>query len=188
MSAAVIGLALFAAILHASWNAFLRNGSDRLWTVTVMSFASTIVALPFLFIYPMPASDVWLYILLSAVLQVGYSVFLVAAYRYGELGQVYPIVRGTVPLLVTLGGFAVAGDRLDPYQIAGVILVALGIMSLALGKGRASTSSILFALATGRSPVGWWRWSPMVSLLRPFPSGRLAQSRRCEKQASSSPC
>jgi drug/metabolite transporter (DMT)-like permease len=149
MSAAVIGLALFAAILHATWNAFLRSGGDRLWTVTVMSFASTVVALPFLFIYPLPPSAAWPYIFLSALLQVGYSVFLVAAYRYGELGQVYPIVRGTVPLLVTLGGFVIAGDHLDPFQIAGVILIALGIMSLSFGKGRSSTSSILFALATG---------------------------------------
>ena len=149
MSAAVIGLALFAAILHATWNAILRSGGDGFWTVTVMSFASTVVALPFLFIYPLPPSAAWSYIFLSAVLQVGYSVFLVAAYRYGELGQVYPIVRGTVPLLVTLGGFVAAGDRLDPFQIAGVILIALGIMSLSLGKGRSSTSSILFALATG---------------------------------------
>jgi drug/metabolite transporter (DMT)-like permease len=149
MSAAVIGLALSAAILHATWNAFLRSGGDRLWTVTVMSFASTIVALPFVLIYPLPASGAWLYILLSAALQVGYSIFLVAAYRYGELGQVYPIVRGTIPLLVTVGGFIITGDEINSYQIAGVVLVALGIMSLALGKGRASTSSILFALVTG---------------------------------------
>lgn len=149
MSAVVVGLALFAAILHATWNAFLRNGADRLWTVTVMSFSSTVLAFPFVFILPLPAADAWPYIVLSAVLQVGYSVFLVAAYRYGELGQVYPIVRGTVPLLVTLGGFLLAGERLGPYQMSGVTLVAAGIMSLSLGKGRASMSSILFALATG---------------------------------------
>ena len=149
MSAVVVGLALFAAILHATWNVFLRAGTDRLWTVTVMSISGTIVALPFVFIYPVPLSPAWLFILLSAVLQVGYSVFLVAAYRYGELGQVYPIVRGTVPLLVTLGGFLFAGERLGTYQMAGVALVATGIMCLSLGKGRASTPSILFALATG---------------------------------------
>lgn len=149
MSAVVISLALLAAILHATWNAFLRNGSDRLWTVTVMSLSSTIAALPFLLIYPLPVSTAWIYILLSAVLQVGYSVFLVAAYRYGELGQVYPVVRGTVPLLVTLGGFLLTGERLGTYQIIGVALIAAGIMSLSIGKARASTSSILFALATG---------------------------------------
>lgn len=149
MSAAVVGLALFAAILHATWNAFLRNGADRLWTVTVMSFSSTVLAFPFLFFFPLPAVSAWPYVALSAVLQVGYSVFLVAAYRYGELGQVYPIVRGTVPLLVTLGGFVLAGERLGSYQMAGVALVAVGIMSLSFGKGRASMSSMLFALATG---------------------------------------
>jgi drug/metabolite transporter (DMT)-like permease len=149
MSAVVVGLALFAAILHATWNAFLRNGPDRLRTVTVMSFSSTVLAFPFIFILPLPAADAWPYIALSAALQVGYSVFLVAAYRYGELGQVYPIVRGTVPLLVTLGGFLLAGERLGTYQMVGVTLVAAGIMSLSLGKGRASMSSILFALATG---------------------------------------
>jgi drug/metabolite transporter (DMT)-like permease len=155
MSAGVISLALFAAILHAAWNAFLRNGADRLWTVTVMSFSSTAVALPFVFIYPMPASSAWLYVALSAMLQVGYSVFLVAAYRYGELGQVYPIVRGTVPLLVTLGGFLLADQRLGTYRMAGVVLVAAGIMSLSLGKGRAATYSILFALATGAIIAGY---------------------------------
>lgn len=149
MSALVIGLALFAAVLHATWNAFLRTGADRLWTVTVMSFSSTAVSLPFVFIYALPAPSAWLYIILSACLQVGYSVFLVAAYRYGELGQVYPIIRGTVPLLVTLGGFWLAGDRLNAYQTFGVVLVAAGIMSLSFGRGRAATPSILFALATG---------------------------------------
>jgi drug/metabolite transporter (DMT)-like permease len=149
MSAIVVSLALFAAILHATWNAFLRNGADQLWTVTVMSFSSTVLALPFIFILPLPAAAAWPYIVLSAALQVGYSVFLVAAYRYGELGQVYPVVRGTVPLLVTFGGFLLAGERLGSYEMAGVPLVAAGIMSLSLGKGMASTSSILFALATG---------------------------------------
>jgi drug/metabolite transporter (DMT)-like permease len=149
VSATVISLALFAAILHAAWNAFLRSGGDRFWTVTVMSFASTVSALPFLFILPLPPSGAWPFVALSAVLQVGYSVFLVAAYRYGELGQVYPVVRGTVPLLVTIGGFAIVGDRLSSYQIVGIAFVAFGIMSLSVGRARASLVSILFALATG---------------------------------------
>jgi len=149
LSATVISLALFAAILHAGWNAFLRTGSDRLWTVTVMSFSATIAAIPLAIFNPLPAASAWPYVILSASLQVGYSLFLVAAYRYGELGQVYPIVRGSVPLLVTLGGFVLAGERLSWHQSLGVVLAALGIMSLSLGKGRAATTSILYALATG---------------------------------------
>ena len=149
MSPLVIGLALFAAILHASWNAFLRTGADRLWTVTVMSFSSTALAVPLAIINGFPATSAWLYVALSACLQVGYSVFLVAAYRYGELGQVYPIVRGSVPLLVTLGGFLLAGQQLTVLETVGVGLVGGGIVGLSLGRGRAATTSILYALATG---------------------------------------
>ncbi|MEQ1950417.1 DMT family transporter [Mesorhizobium sp. CN2-181] len=149
MSATVIGLALSAAMLHATWNAFLRSGTDRLWTITVMSFSSTIAGAVLATLSPIPFSAAWLYIVFSACLQVGYSVFLVAAYRYGELGQVYPIVRGTVPLLVTFGGFLFSSERLGPYQMTGVVFVAAGIMSLSLGRDRATLSSILFALATG---------------------------------------
>ena len=149
MSTIAVGLALVAAILHASWNAFLRNGADRLWSVTVMSLAGTVIATPFVLVLPLPGADAWFYILLSSLLQVGYSLFLVAAYRHGELGQVYPIVRGTVPLLVTLGGFLFFGEILRPFQTLGVVLVATGIMSLSLGKARASNASLLFALATG---------------------------------------
>ena len=149
MSAAVIGLALSAAMLHATWNAFLRSGADRLWTVTVMSSAMTLVAIPFAFVFPLPLAGAWPYIVLSSCLQVGYSFFLVAAYHYGELGEVYPIVRGSVPLLVTLGGFALAGQRVALLPVVGIALVAGGIMSLVLGKARAGTTSMLFALATG---------------------------------------
>ena len=148
MSPLVIGLALFAAILHASWNAFLRTGADRLWTVTVMSFSSTALAIPLAIMNGFPATSAWLYIALSACLQVGYSMFLVAAYRYGELGQVYPIVRGSVPLLVTLGGFLLVGQQLTVPETVGVALVGGGIMGLSLGRGRAATTSILYALAT----------------------------------------
>jgi drug/metabolite transporter (DMT)-like permease len=149
VSTVAVCLALLAAILHASWNAFLRTGADRLWSITVMSLAGSVICLPFLFMLPIPGSSAWPYILLSAGLQVGYSLFLVAAYRHGELGQVYPIVRGTVPLLVTLGGFLFFGEVLDRWQTLGVLLIATGIMSLSLGKTRAATSSILFALTTG---------------------------------------
>ncbi|SDR63968.1 EamA-like transporter family protein [Rhizobiales bacterium GAS113] len=149
MTPAVIGLALFAAVLHAAWNAVLRSGADRLWSVTIMSFATTLVAIPFAVMLPLPSAPSWPYLMLSSALQVGYSVFLVYAYRYGELGQVYPIVRGSVPLLVTVGGFLLADQRPSALSLSGVVLVALGIMSLALDRPRAGAKSIMSALLTG---------------------------------------
>jgi drug/metabolite transporter (DMT)-like permease len=149
MSPAVIGLVLFAAVLHAAWNAVLRSGTDRLWSVTIMSIAMGLVAIPFAAVLTLPASPSWPYLILSSCLQLGYSVFLVYAYRHGELGQVYPIVRGSVPLLVTLGGFLFASQRPSALALLGIVLVALGIMSLALGRHRASVKSVALALITG---------------------------------------
>jgi drug/metabolite transporter (DMT)-like permease len=149
MSPAVIGLVLFAAVLHAAWNAVLRSGADRLWSVTIMSIAMAVVAIPFAVVLPFPASPSWPYLILSSCLQLGYSVVLVYAYRHGELGQVYPIVRGSVPLLVTLGGFLFAGQRPSALALLGVVLVALGIMSLALGRRGATVKSVALAFITG---------------------------------------
>lgn len=145
----VVGLALFAAVLHATWNAVLRSSADRLWSVTVMSFATTLVALPFAVMFPLPYLASWPYLIGSSVLQVFYSVFLARAYQYGDLGQVYPIIRGSVPPLVTISAFLFTGQHLSPNSLLGVVLVALGIMSLAFGKRRAAPASVLLAFATG---------------------------------------
>jgi len=148
MSPTVIGLTLFAAVLHATWNAALRSGVDRLWFVTIMSFATTVAAIPFALLLPLPSTQSWAYLGISAVLQVGYSIFLAHAYRYGELGQVYPIVRGSVPLMVSIGGFVLAGQRLSKSALFGVMLICVGIISLAFGRTRAGAKSVVLALAT----------------------------------------
>lgn len=149
MTPAVAGLVLCAAFLHASWNAILRSSADRLLTVTIMSIATTAVAIPFALSLPLPTAASGPYLCLSSLLQVGYSVFLVIAYRHAELGQAYPIVRGCVPLLVTLGAALFAHERLDIQSLAGIVLVSLGIMSLSLGKRGAKAVSVVAALATG---------------------------------------
>ena len=148
MSPTVICLTLFAAMLHAMWNAALRSGVDRLWFITVMSFATTVAAIPFALLLPLPLSKSWMYVGISAVLQVVYSIFLAHAYRYGELGQVYPIVRGSVPLMVSIAGFVLAGQRLSSSALLGVTLICLGIISLASGAARAGAKSVVLALAT----------------------------------------
>ena len=147
MTPLVIALVLCAAILHASWNAILRGGADRLWSVTVMSFAATAVAIPAVLLLPLPSPASWPYLGFSGVLQVAYTAFLVFAYRRADLSQVYPMIRGAVPLLVTLGAAIFAGEQLGALAVAGIALVSLGIMSLALGKGRAQPIAVAAALA-----------------------------------------
>jgi drug/metabolite transporter (DMT)-like permease len=155
MSTSVVLLALSAAVLHASWNAFLRSGADRFWTMTVMTLSMTMVAVPAALVLPWPVAASWPYLAASALFQLAYSLLLVAAYRHGELGQVYPIIRGSAPLLVTLGGLVFMGEVLRPMTMGGILLIVTGIMLLALGRGRATASSMGFALATAVCIAGY---------------------------------
>ena len=149
MSLFVIALVLGAAVMHASWNAILRGGEDRLWSMTVMCAVSAAAALPFLFLVPPPAPASWACIALSSSLQVAYCLFLVRAYRDGGLAQVYPVARGASPLLVTLGAAIVAGERPSLVALGGVALVSLGIAALAFERGRPHVSTTLLAVIAG---------------------------------------
>jgi drug/metabolite transporter (DMT)-like permease len=148
MSALVIVLPLCAAVLHATWNAALRSSVDRLWFVTVMSFASSLAAIPIVVMLPVPARESWPYLGVSAVLQVVYSVLLAHAYALGELGLVYPIVRGSVPLLVTVGGFILAGQRLGGSALLGIVLISAAVLSQALGSAHTERKAVMHAIVT----------------------------------------
>jgi len=142
-------LVLFAALLHASWNALLRGGADRLWSMTVMCIAIAIVcAMAAVFMVP-PAPASWGYALLSALLHVGYNLFLVRSYRVGDLGQIYPISRGSSPALITLGAALFAGETITPGELLGIGLVSGGIISLAFRGRSLSVPSLPYALGTG---------------------------------------
>jgi len=145
----LIFLVLFAALLHASWNALLRSGADRLWAMTVMCIAIAMVCIVAAAFMAPPAMESWSYALLSGLLHVGYNLFLVRSYRVGDLGQIYPISRGSSPVLIALGAAIFAGERITPGELLGVALVSGGIISLAF-KGRSlSVPSLPYALGTG---------------------------------------
>jgi drug/metabolite transporter (DMT)-like permease len=155
MSPLVIALVLGSAVLHAAWNALLRSGADRLWSMTLMCALCAVFALPVALIAPHPAPASWPYIIGSAALQILYALFLVRAYRHGQLAHVYPIARGAAPLLVTLGAALVAGEQLAPLSLLGVVLVSAGIAAIAFGHGRPDGASSLAALATGCFIAGY---------------------------------
>jgi drug/metabolite transporter (DMT)-like permease len=144
----VVVLPLGAAVLHATWNAALRSSADRLWFVTVMSFSSTIAAVPLVMMLPPPLKESWGYLGVSALLQVIYSFLLAYAYALGELGLVYPIVRGSVPLLVTVGGFLLAGQRLGGLALLGVVLISAAIVSQATSGARTERKAVTHAIVT----------------------------------------
>lgn len=149
MSPLVLALVLAAAVLHASWNALLKSGADRLRSITVMQVAAASACLPLLFVLPRPDAACWPALLTSTALHLGYNLFLVRAYAYGDLGQVYPVARGSSPMLVTVGAALVAGE--DPGILAalGILTISAGILSLARGWGRDARAGLSTAVATG---------------------------------------
>ncbi len=135
MSSTVIALVLFAALLHASWNALLKSSADKLASLAVMTIGAGLGGLPLILYFPAPLPASWPYIALSAVLHTGYNLFLIRAYRIGDFSQAYPIARGSSPLLVTLGAALFVGEQMNLMTLLGVILISIGIISLAKIKG-----------------------------------------------------
>jgi drug/metabolite transporter (DMT)-like permease len=146
----IAALVLIAAVLHAGWNALVKAGQDRVLTmalVTAVGSLGAALAVPFV-AAAVPAS--WPFLLLSGLLHVGYFTFLLEAYRVGELSHIYPVARGTAPLLVAVGAAVFAGEPLGLRQIAGLGLVSVAISSFALERGWSGglSRSFLFGLGT----------------------------------------
>ena len=149
MSPLVVALVLGAALMHATWNAILHADDDRLWSMALMCTISASSALPFALALPRPDPASWPFIAASAVVQIVYCLFLVRAYRSGELSQIYPIARGSAPFLAALGAAVFAHERLGPVALTGVACVSVGVISLARGKNRADPAAVAIAVATG---------------------------------------
>ncbi|HZZ10867.1 MAG TPA: DMT family transporter [Paraburkholderia sp.] len=143
------GLVLFAALLHASWNAMLHGNRDRFLSITWMSIAIASVATFVVSFMPSPARAAWPYIVASGLVHIGYNAALVLAYRRGDLAQAYPIARGSSPLLVTLGAALFAHEAIGPLHAFGIAMISGGIIAIALQAGNVSRASVLAALTTG---------------------------------------
>ena len=129
----VFGLNLFAAALHASWNAFLKGSSDTLLSTTLVMGGAALIAvlaLPFL---PVPARASWPYLAVSALLQAGYLALLVRIYRVVDMSLAYPLMRGCAPLAVALVSRLWLGEVLPGLAWIGVVSISLGILAMAAG-------------------------------------------------------
>lgn len=149
MTLHITALVLLAALLHASWNALLKGGEDRFWSITIMGVATALACAALLPFFPLPHMASWTCILISALLHIGYNAFLVRAYRSGEFGAAYPVARGSSPMLVTLGAAVLANEAPGMKALAGILLVSIGIISLAFRGRRLPETGIFYALGTG---------------------------------------
>jgi uncharacterized membrane protein len=158
----VFGLIAGAAILHVAWNVLLKTAGDPLRAAAIGLASGAAIIVPgaaigwFLTGRPPVPAEAILLGTVSGALEAAYFAFLAAAYRRGDLSVVYPIARGTAPLLAVAVGIGVLGEQLSPTGFAGVAALLVGLLALQRpwrflrSAGRADRDpAVAFALATG---------------------------------------
>lgn len=143
---------LTAAACHAGWNALLKLDLEPLVATSLVAAASGVIAVPFAIVVGVPDAAAWPYVLASVAIHIVYYLALAQAYRHGDLGQVYPIARGSAPLMTAVLATLWLGEALGPFAWSGIVVLAGGILLLAVRGGRSvkvlDARSVGFALLT----------------------------------------
>ncbi|RYY79873.1 MAG: phosphonate utilization protein, partial [Comamonadaceae bacterium] len=130
----VASAVLFGALLHASWNALVKSSSDKALDTALIHLIGSVLGLPLLLLAGWPPAAAWPYIAASVVIHIGYYIALTGAYRHGDLGLTYPLMRGLGPMLVALTSTITVGEKLTPIAWGGVLGVCAGVLVLGLSR------------------------------------------------------
>ena len=142
---------ILAALLHASWNLIVKLNLDRFLALFLIQTMMGVLGMGMLLAFAFPAPASWPYAITSGILHTGYNLFLARSYQTGDLSQVYPIARGTAPLMTLAGTWALAGEAVTPLTGAGILLLVIGIWATAISKERRfrlDGLTLFFALGT----------------------------------------
>lgn len=152
MTTIVFLAVLSAAVLHAVWNALVKGSGDKAVGMCAIVMGHLPIALVLFPFAPLPNIEAAPYILASICIHFAYQMFLLKSYQLGDLTQVYPIARGSAPMIVAVVSILFLGEQLSNLQLTAVAIIALGIISLALvrrGDGAVNRTAALAALTTG---------------------------------------
>ncbi|MEP9384320.1 EamA family transporter [Nocardioides cheoyonin] len=152
MSPVVVAVVLASAVLHATWNALAHGIRDRLVGFALIGVAYTVLAGTLCAFVGLPEPRAWPFVLATVVLHAVYSLALFASYQLGEFSQVYPLARGTSPWVVAVVTVVVLGHRLPAWELVGVVVVSIGLLSLVFVggiPGRDACPALGAALLTG---------------------------------------
>lgn len=133
MSFAILLAVLGSAFLHALWNALIKTGTSRLGAMIILSIGEVPIGLAVASLRPLPAPEVWKWVLMAGCAHFFYKFFLTYAYERGDLSRVYPIARGAAPLIVALAGSVLLNDHLTLHEFAGIAILGCGILLMAQG-------------------------------------------------------
>lgn len=151
MPGGVVAVVLAAAVLHVLWNTLVKVSPDGYLATVLIAGGGAVfcaAALPFL---PPIDGSAWINVLGSVVAQTIYYPLVAAAYRAGDMGQTYPLMRGTAPLLVAVVSGPIIGEHLTGTEWIGVAIICCGIWGIGLGaRTRGGDRSADTTLGSGR--------------------------------------
>jgi phosphonate utilization associated putative membrane protein len=130
----VIAVVLFGALLHAGWNALVKSSDDKALDTALVTLMGAVIALPLLAWAGLPQASSLPYIAASLFIHIGYYIALAGAYRHGDLGLTYPIMRGLAPLLVALGSATLIGEVPSALSWLGTLGITLGVVLVGLAR------------------------------------------------------
>ena len=179
MTSAALCLVLLAALTHASWNIYAKVAAESRHFVWLFSAGSVLIYGPVVIavlIVERPEFEArhWLALGATSVLHLLYSLSLQTGYRHSDLSVVYPIARGTGPLLSFIGAGLLLGEAFTAQSIAGMLLIVGGILLVAGLIGhhrRAPAVGVSYGLLTGAFIAAYTLndgWAVKVLLISPF--------------------
>jgi drug/metabolite transporter (DMT)-like permease len=167
VTAFALALILASAVAHATWNLFAkraRGGAPFLWlafTLSIPLYAPIAIAVLVITGAQIGAIGLlWMFV--NAALNVAYGIFLLRGYRAGDLSVVYPLARGTGPVLALVGAILLFGERPTPLAIAGAIAIVAGVLALTGDprklRPRGVGIAVAYALLTGVTIAAYTLW------------------------------
>jgi drug/metabolite transporter (DMT)-like permease len=144
-----IALMLLAGSLHAGWHGLVKSGTDQTANLAGMGIVAALPATAVIAFAPVPPPTVWLVLLVSVALHVGYKLCVASAYANADLGEAFPLARGAVPLFATAIAFPMLGQIPSAGQCTGIALISGGLILLAIERLRRSFDGTLLAATAG---------------------------------------
>jgi drug/metabolite transporter (DMT)-like permease len=174
-----IAAVLLAAVTHATWNLAAKRAAGSRHFVWLYSVGSVVLYAPavvWILVYQRPQFELihWLALLMTGILHLGYSLLLQAGYRVSDLSLVYPLARGTGPLLAFVAATFILDEPASAYSVLGVLLVVSGILmvsGLTSEPHKAPRAGIALGMLTGVFIASYTindGWAVKTLLISPF--------------------
>ncbi|MGE7812805.1 EamA family transporter [Pseudomonas sivasensis] len=155
MSLDVFVIIMLGAALHATWNAVVKGGDDKLLTTCMIASFASLIALAVIPFLAVPSTQSWPFIGASVIFQVLYFVLVASTYRVADMSQTYPIMRGTAPLLVATASLGLLSESLSAFAWLGIAVICIGILSMAAAPSAGQRKGILLALLNAAVIAGY---------------------------------